>query len=88
MFKRMPPVTRITLKQEIARADVPLDVPRGDSDLLPIAIFLWLCSVVRVALTLLHHQRFDVEATLALTCVLTLPLFIQRARQASGKSRA
>ena len=88
MLKRMAPVTRITLNQDLARADVPLDVPRGDSDLLPIAVFLWLCSVVRVALTVLHHQSFDVEATLALTCVLTLPLLIQRARQVSGKSRS
>ena len=47
----MAPVTPITRYRAVARHDIPLDVPKGDSDLLPIAVFLWLCSALRVALT-------------------------------------
>jgi len=83
----MAPVIRITRYRAVARRDLPLEVPRGDSDLLPIALFLWVCSAVRVALTLTHHQTFDVEATLALLCVLALPLYILFARHGRDTSR-
>ncbi|MEI9938311.1 MAG: hypothetical protein WDO69_13910 [Pseudomonadota bacterium] len=83
----MGPVIQITRYRAIARRDIPLDLPKGDSDLLPIAAFLWLCSAVRVALTLAHRQTFDVEATLALLCVLALPLYMLRARHARDTPR-
>ena len=63
-------------------SDVPLDVPRGDSDLAPVAVFLWLCSAVHVVLGLLHRQSFDVGATLALLWLLALPAYLVRARHA------
>ena len=77
----MAPVTRITRYRAVARRDIPLHVAKGDADLLPIAVFLWLCSAVRVALTLAHGQAFDVEATLALLCVLALPVYALRTRR-------
>jgi len=83
----MATVIPIKRYRAIARRDVSLDLPEGDSDLLPIAVFLWICSVVRVALTLLHRQTFDVEATLALMCVLALPLYILRSRHARDTAR-
>jgi len=83
----MAPVIQITRYRAVARRDIPLDVPKGDSDLLPIAVFLWLCSVARAAFTLVHRQAFDVEATLALLCVLSLPLYILRARHARDTAR-
>ena len=83
----MAPVIQITRYRAIVRRDIPLELAEGDSDLLPIAVFLWLCSVVRVALTLLHRETFDVEATLALMCVLALPLYILRARNARDTAR-
>ena len=83
----MAPVIQITRYRAVARRDVPLHVPKGDSDLLPIAAFLWICSAVRVALTLAHGQAFDVEATLALLYVLSLPVYLLRARHARDTSR-
>jgi Flp pilus assembly protein TadB len=83
----MAPVIQISRYRAVARRDIPLDLPRGDSDLVPIAVFLWLCSAVRVALTLVHRQTFDVEATLALLCVLALPLYILRTRHARNTAR-
>ncbi len=83
----MAPVIQITRYRAIARRDIPLDLPNGDADLLPIAVFLWLCSALRVALTVAHRQAFDVEATLALLCVLALPLYILQARHARDSTR-
>ena len=83
----MAPVIPITHGRAVERRDVPLDLPKGDLDLLPIAIFLWLCSALRVALTLSHHQIFDFEATLASLCVLALPLYILRIRHARDTAR-
>lgn len=83
----MAPVIQITRYRAIARRDIPLELAEGDSDLLPIAVFLWICSVARVALTLVHRQTFDVEATLALMCVLALPLYILRSRKARDTAR-
>ncbi len=83
----MAPVIQITRYRAVARRNLPLELPKGDSDLFPIAVFLWLCSVVRVALTLAHHEVFDVEATLALVCVLGLPVYILRARHARDTGR-
>jgi len=83
----MAPLIPITRYRAVARHDIPLHVPEGDSDLLPIAVFLWLCSAVRVALTLVHRQPFDVEATLALSCVLALPMYVLRTRHVRDTKR-
>jgi len=83
----MATVIPIKRYRAIARRDVSLDLPEGDSDLLPIAVFLWICSAVRVALTFAHRQTFDVEATLAVLCVLAVPIYILRARHARGTVR-
>jgi hypothetical protein len=83
----MGPVIPITRYRTVARRDIPLDHPPGDSDLLPIAVFLWICSGVRLVLTLAHHQAFDVEATLALLCVLALPSYVLHARHARDTAR-
>lgn len=37
-------------------------------------LVLWLGSIARVSLTLVHRARFETEATLALACVIVLPL--------------
>jgi hypothetical protein len=50
-------------------------------DLLPIAVVLWLGSVARAALSVLHGEVFDAEATLALTCVFVIPALALRERQ-------
>jgi len=83
----MEPVTRITRRRVLARHDVPLDLPKGDSDLLPIAVFLWICGAARVAVTLLHGQSFDGEASLALLYVIALPLHVLRARYGRDTER-
>lgn len=83
----MAPVIPITRYRAVARRDIPLDVPKGDSDLFPIAVFLWVCSVVRVALTLAHREAFDVEATLALLFALGLPAYMLRTRYARDTKR-
>jgi hypothetical protein len=46
---------------------------RGDRDLLPVAIILWLASVARVGYGLWEREVFDAEATLALLCVVLIP---------------
>ena len=83
----MATVVPIKRYRAIERPDVSLDLPQGDSDLLPIAVFLWICSAVRVALTFAHRQTFDVEATLAVFCVLALPIYILRVRHARDTAR-
>jgi len=83
----MAPVIRIARYRAVARRDLPLDLPSGDSDLLPMAVFLWLCSVLRAVLTFVHGRAFDVEATLALLCVLALPLYLLRARHVRDTGR-
>ena len=77
----MAPVIPTTRQSALARREIPLHIPRGDSDLLPIAVFLWIFSAARVISTLAHRQTFDAEATLALSWVLALPLYILRARR-------
>ncbi len=53
--------------------------PRGDRDLLPIAIVLWIVCAVRVTIALLHAEVFGPDATLATAFVIGLPwLFLGR----------
>jgi hypothetical protein len=66
-----------------ARAAAPSATPevlRGDFDLVPMAVGLWLVSVVRVWLALADHERFDTEATLALACLVLIPWLWLRVR--------
>ncbi|HEX3775821.1 MAG TPA: hypothetical protein VHV51_15220 [Polyangiaceae bacterium] len=83
----MASVIPIARYRSVARRDLPLDIPAGDSDLRPVAIVLWIGSVIRVALTLIHKQEFGVEATLALLCVLLLPALVLRARHPRDTAR-
>jgi hypothetical protein len=48
------------------------EVP-DDSDLLPIAVILWLASVVRVGYALWVREILGVESTLALACIVLIP---------------
>jgi hypothetical protein len=45
----------------------------NDRDLFPVAVALWLASVVRVVLGISEGEVFRTEATLALACVLLIP---------------
>ncbi len=83
----MAPVIQLARYRNVMRRDLPLEIPAGDSDLRPVAVLLWIGSVVRVALTLVHRQEFGVEATLALSCVLLLPGVILRARHVRDTAR-
>ena len=83
----MATVTRIARYRAVAHRDIPLDSSAGDSDLWPIAGLLWLGSVVLVALTFVHRQTFDVEATLALLCVFALPALFVRSRNVRRTTR-
>jgi hypothetical protein len=87
MLASMASVIQLSRYRSVARQDLPLDIAAGDSDLRPIAWFLWIGSVARVALALWHHETFDIEATLALFCVLGLPLLFQRPRHVRDTAR-
>jgi hypothetical protein len=55
-------------------------------ELLPVAIVLWVASVARVAMTVLHYDLFGAEATLALACVFLIPaLALRAARDGTDK---
>jgi len=83
----MSPVIQLSRYRAIGRRDIPLDFPEGDSDLLPVALLLWLCSVARVALTLAHRETFAFEATVALSFVVALPLFFLQSRHSRDTAR-
>lgn len=83
----MASVIHLARYRSVAQRDLPLEVPAGDSDLRPVAVLLWIGSVVRVALSLIHRQEFGVEATLALLCVLLLPGVILRSRHSRDTAR-
>jgi hypothetical protein len=83
----MASVTHIARYRSVVRKDLPLEIAAGDSDLRPIAWVLWLGSVVRVALALWHRETFDIEATLALFCVIGLPLLFRRPRHLADTAR-
>jgi hypothetical protein len=83
----MASVIRLARYRSVARRDLPLNVPAGDSDLGPIAVLLWIGSVIRVALAFAHQQTFGAEATLALACAVLLPLLVLRARHAPDTAR-
>jgi hypothetical protein len=78
----MASVIQLARYRSVARRDIPLDIPAGDSDLRAIAIVLWVASVIRVALAMFHDEAFGAESTLALGCILVLPLLALRSRHA------
>ena len=59
---------------------VVLAVARGDSDLRGVAGLLWFGSVARVALEITRGGVFGVEASLALTCAIVLPIWYFQSR--------
>jgi hypothetical protein len=74
-----------------ARRDAPSQRPRldesrtdrADRDLLCVEALLWVASVARVVLELVHRRAFGVEATLALVCVVLIPWLVWRSRVSS-----
>ena len=83
----MAPVIQLARYRSVARRDLPLQIPIGDSDLRPIAVLLWAVSVIRVALSLIHQEAFGTEASLAFLCVIGLPLLIRRSRHVHDTAR-
>jgi hypothetical protein len=49
---------------------------RGDGDLLPAWIILWVGSVLRVTFGLAEHEAFGAEATLALLSAAVVPWIV------------
>ncbi len=83
----MGSVVQLSRYRSVTRRDLPLDIPVGDSDLRPIAIVLWVASLVRVGFALANGQVFGVEATLALICVVLLPVTAFRGRNTEDTVR-
>jgi hypothetical protein len=83
----MASVIQLARYRSVVRRDIPLDIPAGDSDLRPIAVVLWLASAIRVALAVFHDESFGAESTLALGCILVLPLLALRSRHALDTAR-
>jgi hypothetical protein len=68
-------VAKLILLSRYRDAPAP-GAPRGDRDLAPVAVLLWIASVARVALGVAELQNFDAEASLALGCALFLPCWL------------
>lgn len=83
----MSSVVRISQYRSVARRDLPLSIGGGDSDLIPVALVLWLATVTRVVLAVLHHEVFGAEATFALLCAVVLPWFVLKARNRRATAR-
>jgi hypothetical protein len=83
----MASVIQLARYRSVVRRDIPLNIPAGDSDLRPIAVALWVASVIRVALAVFHQEAFGAESTLALACLLVLPLLALRSRHARDTAR-
>jgi hypothetical protein len=83
----MASVIQLSRYRSVARRDIPLNIPAGDSDLRPIAVVLWVASAIRVALAMFHQEAFGAESTLALCCLVALPLLVLRSRHARDTAR-
>ncbi len=83
----MASVIQLSRYRSVTRRDLPLDIPAGDSDLRPIAIVLWVASLIRVGFAVANGQVFGVEATLALICVVLLPFSAFRGRHTADTVR-
>ena len=70
------------LKRVKSGKPVPLELPAAepfgrDADLVPVAIVLWLASVVRVTLGIVQAETFGPEASLALACCIGIPFWLR-----------
>lgn len=83
----MASVVRLSHYRSVARRDLPLSIGVGDSDLIPVAVVLWLATVARVVLAALHHEVFGAEASFALLCTVLLPWFVVKARNRRATAR-
>jgi len=83
----MASVIHLNQYRGVARRDLPLGIGVGDSDLVPVAVVLWLATVARVVLAILHHEVFGAEATFALSCTVLLPWFVLKARNRPDTAR-
>lgn len=52
--------------------------PKGDRDLLPAWLILWVAAASRVLLALWHREVFRADATLALVVVALIPWLVLR----------
>jgi hypothetical protein len=57
---------------------------RGDLELFPVFALLWAVSVAVVVESLLRHDVFGPEATIALGLVLVLPWLVVRSRRSDS----
>ena len=83
----MASVIQLARHRSVSRRDLPLELSAGDSDLRPIALLLWIGSAIRVVFAFAHHETFDVEATLALLCLIGLPLLMTQRRFGGDTAR-
>lgn len=83
----MSSVVRLSHYRSVARRDLPLSIGVGDSDLVPVAVVLWLATIARVVLAVLHHEVFGAEATFALFCAVLLPWFVLKTRNQHATAR-
>ncbi len=51
---------------------------RTDRDLLAVAVLFWVVSLVRVVGTVVQHEAFGTESTLALMVTLIVPWIVLR----------
>ncbi len=70
----MASVARLSQYRSIGHRDLPLSISVGDSDLVPVAVVLWLATLARVILAVLHHEAFGADSTFALLCAGALAL--------------
>ncbi|HEY2406248.1 MAG TPA: hypothetical protein VGI10_09605 [Polyangiaceae bacterium] len=87
----MARLIHLRTRRALSSAQLPLELPVGDSDLKPIAWVLWIASVLRVTVEVMAKHSFGAEASLALLCALLMPWFIffrARNRAATHATRA
>lgn len=78
MGKLIPlPRSRPQIRIDV-RANALADGGSSDYQLLPIAALLFAFSLARVAHAVSRDEAFGIEATLALGCVVGLPLLVWR----------
>src|SRR5215211_4301052 len=66
----------IRLRRHRQELEEPPSSVRGDSDLVPLAIILWIVSVLRVVVGAVEGEVVRSEATLALLCVVLIPCWL------------
>src|SRR6186997_892461 len=66
----------IRLSRHRLELDEPPSSAHGDSDLVPLAIILWIGSVLRVVAGAVEGEVMRSEATLALLCVVLIPCWL------------